>query len=167
GAFLCGPPSAPVASCVLHYAAANTHLCRDFTLRAGEVGAGITFDDSAERAGLATWKNALSLGDIGDYSNDDFEFAFGAGEPVHAFGFHFVDNQRKDVEGLYVYGSGAQLPAVLPGPAAPLSDGNRSAFVGIVSPIPIARVLFDEAADGDDPAIRDFRFGGPDPDAHA
>ena len=166
GAFLCGPPSAPVASCQLDFAAVNTHLCRNFSFRALEAGAGITFDDSAERNGAAVWQNALSPGDVGDYVNDDFEFAFGAGDPVHTFGFYFVDNQRKDVEGLYVYGPGDELLAVLFGPNAPLSDGNKSAFVGIVSPtIPITRVVFDEDADGDDLAIRDFRFGDPDPDA--
>jgi len=165
GASPCGPPAGPVASCELHFAAVNTHLCRDFSLRAGEVGAGITFDDSAERSNSPAWQNALSIGDLGDYYNDDFEFRFGAGEPVHAFGFTFIDNQRKDVEGLYVYGPGDELIAVLPGPAAPVSDGNRAGFVGIVSSVPVTRVVFDEDPDGDELAIRDFRFGDPDPDA--
>jgi hypothetical protein len=165
GGQLCGPPGTPVASCLLSYAAANTQLCRDFGLRSLDAGGGITFDDSAERGGSAAWQDALSIGDINDYSNDDFELGFGAGQPVHAFGFHFVDNQREPYESLRVYGPGDELIAVLPGNAAPLSDGNLSAFVGVVSPVAITRVVFDEAADGDDMAIRDLRFGDPDPDS--
>jgi hypothetical protein len=165
GAYLCGTPGNPVASCELHFAAANTQLCRDWSLRALEAGAGITFDDSQERNDEPSWQDALSIGDINDYSNDDFEFAFGAGEPVHAFGFHFVDNQREPYESLTIYGPGDQVIGILPGHTAPLSDGNRSSFVGIVSPLPITRVVFDESTDGDDMAVRDFRFGDPDPDA--
>jgi len=165
GAFLCGPPGTPVASCQLSFEAVNTQLCRDWTLRSLEAGGGITFDDSAERSGSATWQEALSIGDINDNQNDDFELAFGAGQAVHAFGFHFVDNQRQRHESLTVYGPGDQVIAILPGNAAPLSDGNLSAFLGIVSELPITRVVFDEATDGDDIAIRDFRFGDPDPDA--
>jgi hypothetical protein len=165
GAHLCGPPSTPVASCQLSYAAANTQLCRDFTVRSLEAGGGITFDDSAERNGIAAWQEALSIGDINDHQNDDFELSFGSGDAVYAFGFHFVDNQRVDPESLTVYGPGDEVLGILPGNAAPLSDGNRSAFVGIVSPLPITRVVFDESPDADDMAIRDFRFGDPDPDA--
>jgi hypothetical protein len=164
-AFLCGPPETPVAACQLSFAAASTGLCRDFALRTREAGAGITFDDSHERGGHPAWVDALSIGDIGDHTNDDFEFSFGAGQPVHAFGFHFVDNRRENFEGLKVYAASGEVLGILPGIAAPLSDGNQVAFLGIVSPVPIARVVFDEAADGDDLAIRDFRLGDPDPDA--
>ncbi len=165
GAFLCGPPGIPVASCQFTWEAASSALCRDFGLRSLEAGGGITFDDSAERNGSPAWQNALSIGDINDHQNDDFELSFGAGDAVYAFGFHFVDNQRENYESLTVYGPGDEVLGILPGNAAPLSDGNLSAFVGIVSPLPITRVVFDEAADGDDMAIRDFRFGDPDPDA--
>ncbi len=165
GAHLCGPPTTPVPACQLSYAALSTQLCRDFGLRSLEAGGGITFDDSAERNNHPAWQDALSIGDINDYKNDDFELSFGAGDAVYAFGFHFVDNRRETFEGLFVYGPGDELLGILPGNAAPLSDGNLSAFLGIVSPLPITRVVFDEAADGDDLAIRDFRFGDPDPDA--
>jgi PKD repeat protein len=165
GAFLCGSPDTPVASCQLHWEALNTGLCRDFTLRSLEAGGGITFDNSVERGGFPAWQDALSIGDINDHPNDDFEISFGAGDAVYAFGFHFVDNQREGHEGLTVYGPGDEVLGILPGNAAPLSDGNQAAFVGIVSPLPIVRVVFDEATDDDDIAIRDFRFGDPDPDA--
>jgi hypothetical protein len=164
-ASLCGPPGTPVASCHLTWEAVHTGLCRNFTLRSLDAGGGITFDDSAERSGSPAWKEALSIGDINDYENDDFEFSFGTGDPVYAFGFHFVDNQRENWESLTVYGPGDEVLGILPGGAAPLSDGNLSAFVGIVSLLPIRRVVFDEATDEDDLAIRDFRFGDPDPDA--
>ena len=165
GAFLCGPPGTPVASCQLTWEAASSGLCRDFALRSLEAGGGITFDDSAERFDLATWKNALSIGDINDHENDDFEFSFGNGDAVYAFGFHFVDNQREDYESLTVYGPGDEVLGILPANLTPLSDGNLSAFIGIVSLVPITRVVFDESTDGDDLAIRDFRFGDPDADA--
>jgi hypothetical protein len=164
GAYLCGSGD-PQPSCQLSFAAVNTQLCRDWTLRSLEAGSGITFDDSQERSNSPAWQEALSIGDINDHSNDDFELSFGAGEPVHAFGFHFVDNSRERYESLEVYGPGDQLIAILPGHTAPISDGNRVAFLGIVSPIPITRVVFDEDTSGDDMAIRDFRFGDPDPDA--
>jgi hypothetical protein len=165
GAYLCGPPGNPQPSCQLSFEAVNTQLCRDFTLRSLQAGSGITFDDSQERSDSPAWQEALSIGDINDHPNDDFAFSFGTGEPVHAFGFHFVDNQRQRDESLKVYGPGDQLIAILPGHLAPVSDGNRVAFVGIVSPLPITRVFFDEDTSGDDLAIRDFRFGDPDPDA--
>jgi hypothetical protein len=165
GAYLCGPPGNPQPSCQLSFEAVNTQLCRDFTLRSLQAGSGITFDDSQERGNSPAWQDALSIGDINDHSNDDFEFSFGAGEPVHAFGFHFVDNSRESHESLKVYGPGDQLIGIVPGHTLPASHNNRSAFVGILSQTPITRVVFDESSDGEDMAIRDFRFGDPDPDS--
>ncbi|MCI0636227.1 MAG: IPTL-CTERM sorting domain-containing protein, partial [Actinobacteria bacterium] len=148
----------------LTFRAASTGLCGSFTLRALQAGAGLTFDDGEPNPPLFP-ADGLSIGDVDDFENDDFQLGFPTGS-FFAIGFFLVDNTQDAGESLRVFGSGGLL-GTLAGSSIPDSSGGASTFVGVVSPVPLVSIRFDEDAGGDDVAIRDLRFGcaAGDPDA--
>ena len=146
----------------LSFRTTSTALCGSFTLQTLQPGAGFTFDDN--EAGAA-WDAALSVGDIDNYEDDDFRLSFPTGS-FYAVGLFLIDNAQDAGESLRVFGRGGLL-GTLGGASIPDSSEDASTFVGVVATEPIESVRFDEAADADDIAIRDFRFGcaAEDPDA--
>jgi hypothetical protein len=146
----------------LTFRVANTGLCGGFTLQSVQSGAGFTFDD--DEAGAA-WDAALSVGDVGDFQDDDFRLTFPTAS-FHAVGLLLVDNTQDAGEGFRVFGRGGLLGS-LSGTSIPDSSGDGTTFVGVVATEPIEGVRFDEDAGSDDVAIRALRFGcaTEDPDA--
>ncbi|MEM0896308.1 MAG: hypothetical protein AAGJ79_05420 [Verrucomicrobiota bacterium] len=132
----------------LNFLDINTGLGTDVALTALQQGAGFTFDDN-EGSG-PEW-SGLSVGDINDYQNDNWEAAFG-GTPVFSFAFYIGDNGNSNNESLSVFDTNEVLIGTLSAiPATGLSD-----FIGLTSTVPIGRVVFDEGAGGDDIALNEF-----------
>lgn len=141
---LCGAAN---PSCTLSFPRESTALCRDFEVQAFQ---GITFNDS-ESSGVV-WPDALSIGDIDNGENDDFEIRIPDATPLYAAGFTLVDNTAEAGESLTVIGQSGAVLGRLDGTA--IANG----FVGVVSSEPIASLYFDEHPGGDDIAIQDFVF---------
>lgn len=132
----------------LTFSAANTGFGTDVQLRALQQGAGFTFDDNEGRG--PEWAG-LSVGDINDYQNDNWQATFSPAT-VSAFGWYLGDNGNSNNESFMVYNAADELIATLESiPASGLSD-----FIGFTSTEPVGRVVFDEGAGGDDIAINEI-----------
>lgn len=132
--------------CTLTFPKQSTANCRDVVVQAFE---GITFDDNEFTS--PSYPNSLSIGDVDDGENDDFEIRIPDATPLYAAGFTLLDNIADVGESLTVIG---QSGAVLGRLEAPIASG----FVGVVSSEPIASLYFDEDAGGDDIAIEELVF---------
>lgn len=144
---------------ILTFDAANTGLARSFTVETLQPNAKFTFNDheGSSFSPLPGFKNTYSVGDTNNYEDDDFQITINSGPDLHAFGFALADNLIDPGESLTFYGPGDQLlgtSTVIPGFGV-----YRSAFMGILSSIPITRIVFDESPGFDDIAIADFYFG--------
>ena len=148
----------------LTFRAATTGLCGGFSLHTLESGAGFTFDDG-EPSPASFPSDSLSVGDIDDFEDDDFRISFPT-RTVFALGFSLVNNTQDIAESYRVLGAQG-LIGTLPGSSIPDSSGNGSTWVGVVASEPITSVVFDEAAAGDDIAIRRLRLGCASEDADA
>ena len=142
---------------VLTFDSANTGLSRSFTVETLQPGAGFTFNDN-EGPPLPVILDALSVGDMNDYEDDDFQISITNGPALYGFAFSLNDNVRQAGELLSVYGPGDVLLGTTP--VIPGTNGVR-AFWGVLSTTPITRIAFDENAGGDDILIADFRFAVP------
>lgn len=131
----------------------NTGIPTEFVLEAKQ-GELVCEDDEFFR-GAANW---ISIGDVDDKTNDDFEVKVNPPTDVDVFaiGLTVGDNVVETGERLEVYDENDILRATIESnlPERP------QAFVGIVAGIPLSRIFFDESSSGlDDIAVRDLRFG--------
>lgn len=98
----------------------------------------------------------IGIGDIDNFENDDFEITIN-GLNVYAFAFEIGDNVFSSDESMEVAGLDAQTGnEVL---WKEFYNNEMAPFVGLISPIPIGRISYDESSDGDDIYIKDFKFG--------
>ncbi len=97
--------------------------------------------------------NTISIGDIDDFENDDFEIVV-TGNQVYAIGFIMRSNTDTPEEFLEVYAEqdGCYLDQ------KDLPNGENL-FVGVISPVPLSRIWFNEDDDDDDMGIENFYFG--------
>ncbi|MCA9291089.1 MAG: hypothetical protein KDA25_08170 [Phycisphaerales bacterium] len=144
---------------VLTFPAAATGLPNGFRLTALQPGVGFTYNDNE---GGVDQSDALSVGDVDNGENDDVSIDIISGPPVHAVGMMLGGNfTAPGEEAFRVFCAGGCTQGVsvdIPGPG-----GNASAFIGVVTQLPIIRVEFDEDAGGDDISVADFRFGSACP----
>jgi hypothetical protein len=96
---------------------------------------------------------SISIGDIDDFENDDFEVGV-TGTNVFAIALKVEDNEPESSEFLEVYAHDAGQDCYID----QIGD-DVEGFMGIISPVPLKRIWFDEGAGGDDIAVRDFVFG--------
>jgi hypothetical protein len=136
---------------VLTFDAANTGLSSSFELSTLEPNAGFTFNDN-EGSG-PEWDNALSIGDIDNFENDDWQIVFNSGS-VFNFGWFLQDNGTSLGESFSVY----DLNDNLLGTFSMIPETDGIDFVGVVSSVPIGRVAFDEDPGDDDIAIGGIRL---------
>ncbi len=122
--------------------------CYKFSLNTLQSSAGFVFNDSSSGA----WVNSLSIGNINQYENDDFEIDFETGMEPFAFGFDLTDNTQDSGEILHVY---AADDTTLLGSITGIfnSSGNVNTFIGVNSTVPIGRITFDEGSGGDDAGV--------------
>jgi hypothetical protein len=147
-------PNAPVGL-TMTWMPTNTEIPTEFVLRAFQ-GTGLVCEDQEfDVGGRENW---ISIGDVDNYSNDDFEVEVNPPPDVAVFAIAITvgDNVAESSEKLEVYDENDILRATI--------DSNLperpQAFVGIVSGIPLSRIFLDESSSGgDDIAVRDLRFG--------
>ncbi len=134
---------------VLTFQGSNTGLDFDFQVQTLEVGAGFTWDDNE---GDSDFNDALSVGDIDNFDDDDFRIDFTG--TVTAFGFDLRDNDSSTGESFSVFGDSGLL-----GTFSMIPADTGSSFVGVVTDDgPISHVIFDEDSGSDDIAIRSISF---------
>ncbi|HOW97710.1 MAG TPA: hypothetical protein P5567_13725 [Kiritimatiellia bacterium] len=143
----------------LTFQAVNTGLPWSFRVATLQAGARFTFSDNEEGAGYPPYlgfEEALSVGDIDDYEDDDFEVVILDGPNLHGVAMDIGENDPLIADGgVYVYDPAAQLigySSIVP------ARSNAFAFLGIVSDAAIGRVVIDEDTGGDDVSVRHFRF---------
>ena len=149
------PPNANTGlGATLTFPEVETNFCRAFVVKTLEPGANFTFDDDEGAGNFPGFDNALSVGDIDNFENDDFEISFPPGEtPAYAVSFGIQDSNSASGESVQVFGADNVLLATLN--SLP-SDLNFT--IGIISTEPITRVVFNEDTGGDDIALKDFAF---------
>jgi hypothetical protein len=132
---------------VLTWPAANTPLPFDLVLTAPE-GHMTYWDDEAYG------QYTISIGDIDNWQNDDFWIEV-SGVDVYALAFYLGDNQDLPGEDLSVWaateGGGEEYLQQFP-------QGYRG-FVGLISPVPLRRIQYNEDSGGDDIYVSGLRFG--------
>jgi hypothetical protein len=153
---------------VLTFDKANTSLSSSFQIESlqyerllvknGE--AGFTFDD--QDGGLAhdsDFDNALSVGDMDDFEDDDWSLSLLNGSTMTGFGVELRDNRFETGESISLY-SGASLLTTLyfSDYYSPFPTSTANNFIGIATDYTFDQVVFNEDAGGDDIAIADFRF---------
>ncbi len=152
---------------VLTFEADKTGLTASFiveTLQAGEGGerVGFTFNETEDGAALAGYENALSVGDNGNWEDDDWALELLDGASMTAFGVEIRQARFASGETLTIY-SGDLAVGEIDLSALP-DTGNEDYFLGIISDVPFDSIGFDEDPDEDDIAIADFRFASLLPD---
>ena len=102
----------------------------------------------------ASWVETISIGDINNLEDDDFEIGISEGN-VYALAFNMVHNEDYGGEFLEVHAEDATGECQIDSRTDPMNSG----FIGILSPVPIKRIYFNEDAGGDDIGIKHFYFG--------
>ena len=101
-------------------------------------------------------EGTIGIGDIDNYENDDFEIVQNTLK-VFAFAFEIGDNVFSSDEVM-------EVAAIDPNSGNEVmwkefQHNEMAPFIGLISPIPIGRISFNESPDGDDIYIKDFKFG--------
>jgi hypothetical protein len=129
-------------------------------LEVKNIEAGFTFDDAD--GGLAhddDFNNALSVGDMDDFEDDDWSLSLLSGPSMTGFGVELRDNRFETGESISLY-NGASLITTLyfSDYYSPLPTSVANNFIGIATDYSFDKIVFNEDAGGDDIAIADFRF---------
>lgn len=141
---------------VLTFQAANTGLSRGFILEALQQDAGFTFNETEQGQVLMSFQDALSVGDVDNYEDDDWSLSLTDGSTMTAFSVEVRHTRFEDDETLTLYSDGVAIATF---PLNELLDSDdTTAFLGIVSDEPFDAAFFDENSGSDDIAIADFRF---------
>lgn len=160
---------------VLTFQAADTGMLRDISLEVLEasldVAAGFTFNDVEPSSGtnvVANFEDALSVGDIDNFENDDWSATAIAGPGFSAFAFELRNNNvTAPEEALRIYDNNDQMI----GQCDPVPTSVESSFFGFVSTLEARAIEFDEGngddaggGNDDDIAIAQLQFGDVIPD---
>lgn len=143
----------------LTFQAANTGLTRGFRITATEPG-GPTFTwGDCESVSSCTpsvgFADALSVGDINNFDNDDWTLELLGGAEMSAFAFDLGNNDAEAGESLTLLLDAAVVHTI------DLSGAPDAViqFIGVVASFAFDEVRFDESGvGGDDISISNFRF---------
>lgn len=115
-----------------------------------------------EQRGLVYWdtegfpRETISIGDIDNCEDDDFVIELNNEKPqFFAIAFYFGDSSFRAGETMTVTcetESGQEFSWVY-------QYNELRPFFGVISPLPVIKVSFNEKSDDDDIYIKDFRFG--------
>ncbi len=141
---------------MLTYQAINTGLSFGFVIETLQDGAGFTFSESESGTPQLGFEDALSVGDIDDYEDDDWQLSLLDGATMMAFGIEIRHSRFAPGESITLYSNNESV-AVIDLGALP-ETGNGDYFIGIISDVPFDKIGFNEDPDGDDIAIADMLF---------
>lgn len=99
----------------------------------------------------------LSPGTTSGEPDDDWKIEFGTGRAVYAFAFDLLDNAENGTETIEIYDTLGTLLNTFDTSA--VAGTTSTIFVGIISSVPIGKIVYNEDAGGDDIGIAGFRFG--------
>lgn len=141
----------------LTYPGSNTGYPFNFYVQALQSGCPypISFNDSEFDE-----TNLLSIGDVDNCEDDDFEIGVSTDDDntyVFAIGFYLGNNGLESSETLEVF-NGSSKVKEFTYTSLPQSSAGEI-FVGVVSTVPITRIMYNEGAGTDDIYIKDFCFG--------
>jgi hypothetical protein len=136
---------------------ANTGFNVSFQMYPSQSSAKFTFNDT-EGTGSA-WQDALSVGDINNYENDNFYINVLSNDQVFAMAVEIRENTFVSGENFIISSGGTQLADFN---ANSLPDDDI-VFIGILSSTPFDQFWFDEDSGGDDIAIANPQFVYADP----
>lgn len=153
----------------LTFGTAATGLARGFRLTTPDVAPGLLdgfiFDDQ-DGPNEPSFDNALSVGDINDFENDDWALHLLDGALMTAFGFELRGSYAEKGETVTLLDASLAPLTTLVLPDLGLPGTAVNAFIGVVSTEAFAGIRYDEGAGGDDIAIANFRFARiPEPAA--
>jgi hypothetical protein len=148
---------------VLTFSQTNTGFSQGFKVETLETGAEFTFSDGEASPATAGFEDALSVGDLNDYEDDDWRLTLlSGGRDVYAFGLILRDNgDVAATESFSVYDPNGGLIGSTT--SVPNDDADSYEFFGFIASQPFGSVEFDEGDDRDDIAIADFQFAVPEP----
>ena len=142
---------------ILTFDALNTTYNFNFYLHSLDVGCPypLVFNDDEFAE-----ENLISIGDVSQCENDDFEIGVSTNDDdtyVFAIGFYLGHNELTTAETLEVFNGTSKIKefTYLDLPAS--SSGE--VFIGIISTVPITRIVYNEDIGGDDIYIKDLCFG--------
>jgi len=142
---------------ILSFQAVSTGLSIGFTIETLQPGAGFTFNETEGGVTQLSSQNALSVGDIDNWEDDDWRLSLLDSVSITAFGVEIRDSRFAPGESITLYSHGETVGTIdltsLP------SEENETSFIGVVSDVPFDSIVFNEDPDGDDIAIADLRFG--------
>ena len=134
-----------------------------FTFRLKALLGNLVYDDyegGPYRPAFGAYQErSLSIGEVDDQENDDFEIAvtsWNTNAAVFAIGITVGNNVPEYNEGATVDGVDG-FHVVLPN-SVPSCSG-KAGFLGVVASVPLTRLFFNENGTGNDIFVRDFRFG--------
>ncbi|MGA1871959.1 MAG: hypothetical protein ACMUJM_25875 [bacterium] len=145
----------------LTFDSSNTGLSWSFELKCKQNDARFTFDDDEGYGNLINFDNALSVGDIDDYENDNWRIWLTDGT-LRAFGVQIKDSGSYEDESFWFYNysiSGNPIASICLNDH--MSLDNDSQFFGFVTDFDFDYVYYDESYGNDDIAIADLRFATP------
>lgn len=161
------PPNNNNVGNTLTFSSANTPFSFTFTVRTLQASANFTFNDIEPPAAiLPSFINALSVGDIDNQENDNWELNLAGSSFVSALGFVVRDNNFQNGasdsatrETLEVKSNTGSTLATFNLSALSLGAPGEQ-FLGVVATEGerIGAVIFNEDNGADDIAIADFRF---------
>ncbi len=145
---------------ILTFQTANTSLSRGFTVETLQVDDSMrvpfTFDDEEDTGNIPSFDNALSVGNIDNWEDDDWRLSLLDGASMTAFAVEVRHARFAPGESITLYSNNVLMDTIslssLP------STGNADFFIGITTDFTFDRIDFNEDPDGDDIAIADFRF---------
>lgn len=100
-------------------------------------------------------QNSISIGDIDNWENDDFEIRVSGTADVYAIAFWVEGNSDGSTEYLRLYAADGTGDCQIGGNI----NGHINNFFGVVSNVPLKRIYFNESGDGDDIALNTLFFG--------
>jgi len=156
------PPNNTDLGSTLTWHTAKSGLPLEFRLQALQPGAGLVTDDFENNASIPSFpapSSSLSIGDFGDFTNDDWRIDFIGGRPVVAFQFQLLGNIVDGSESYKIFDTNGNLILQMTGTGVggtQLPSGQP--FIGVVSDVPIGFVTFDEDSGPNDIALLAFSF---------
>ncbi|RJR18747.1 MAG: hypothetical protein C4581_06025 [Nitrospiraceae bacterium] len=141
---------------ILTFQSTKTGLSRGFFVETLQEGAGFTFNESEGGVTQISFQDALSVGDINGWEDDDWQLSLLDGASMMAFAVEIRSARFGPGEAMTLYSGSEPVGSVDLNSLPNIGDENY--FIGLISDVPFDRVSFDEDPDGDDIGIADFRF---------
>jgi hypothetical protein len=153
--FVAGPDGQIFMGPMLTLEGENTTLPFSFYLKntgidltSSNIERALVYNDRGEG-----WVETISIGNMGEFEDDDFEIGISTGN-VYAIAFTMVDNQADPGEYFEVFTNDGTEECRIN-----FNEGDFNNFIGVLSPVPITKIHFNESENGDDIGIKNFKFG--------